>query len=70
MKRLAAEGYGAIVKEAKAFTEEQKEKLWTLKLPGDHSAQVLLDTMVFLIGKKFLYEVEKSTEIYDFINSH
>ena len=53
MKRLTGEGYGSIVKEAEAFTEEQEEKLWTLKLLGDHSAQVLLDTMVFLIGKNF-----------------
>ena len=65
MKRLAAEGYGVIVKEAEAFTEDQEEKLCTLKLLGDHSAQVLLDTMVFLIGKKFCFakwkRAQKST---------
>jgi hypothetical protein len=48
MKRLTAH-----VKEAQAFTEEREEKLWNLKLLGCHSAQVLLDTMVFLIGRTF-----------------
>ena len=39
MKRLTAQGYGVDVKEAQAFTEEQEEKLWNLKLLGCHSAQ-------------------------------
>ena len=62
MKSLAAGGYGAIVKEAEAFTEDQEEKLCTLKLLGDHSAQVLLDTMVFLIGKKFCFAKWKTAQ--------
>ena len=47
------EGYGAVSKEAQAFTEEQEEKLWSLKVLGDHSPQVLLNTLVFLIGRNF-----------------
>jgi hypothetical protein len=39
MKRFTAQGYGVDVKEAQAFTEEQEEKLWNLKLLGCHSAQ-------------------------------
>ena len=53
IKRLTGERFNAILKEAEAFTEEQEQKLWTLKLLGDHSAQVLLDTIVFLTGKTF-----------------
>lgn len=53
MKRLTTLGYGIDVRQAEAFTEEQEEKLWSLKLLGDYSAKVLLDTMVFLIGRNF-----------------
>ena len=52
MKRLTAQGYAVVVKEAEAFTEEQKEKLWNLKLVGDHCPQVL-NTTVFMIGRNF-----------------
>ena len=37
MKPLTVQGYGVVVNEAEAFTEEQEEKLWNLKLLGDHS---------------------------------
>lgn len=53
MKRLTSVGVGSNVKQAEPFSDEQEEKLWALKLLGSHSPQVLLDTMVFLIGKHF-----------------
>ncbi|XP_078383318.1 zinc finger MYM-type protein 4-like [Oculina patagonica] len=51
MKRLTGMGVGSKVKEAQAFSEEEENKLWNLGLLGDSSPKVLLDTMVFLIGK-------------------
>lgn len=53
MKRLTAMGIGSNVKEAQAFSEDEENKLWNLGLLGDSSPRVLLDTMVFLIGKNF-----------------
>ena len=38
---------------AQAFSEAQEDKLWNSKLLGDHTGSVLLNTMVFLIGKNF-----------------
>ena len=46
IKRLTAQEHGIVVKVV-------EEKLWNLKLLGDHSPQVLLDTMVFMIGRNF-----------------
>ena len=46
-------GIGSNVKEAQAFSEDEENKLWNLGLLGDSSPRVLLDTMVFLIGKNF-----------------
>jgi hypothetical protein len=53
MKRLTRIGLGSENKQADPFSEEQENKLWELGLLGDYSAKVLLDTMVFLIGKHF-----------------
>jgi hypothetical protein len=53
MKRLTGQGVGANVKQAQALSEADEDKLWTSKLLGDHTASVLLSTMVFLIGKNF-----------------
>ncbi|CAB4001394.1 Hypothetical predicted protein [Paramuricea clavata] len=53
MKRLTGQGVGANVKQAQAFSEADEDKLWTSKLLDDHTASVLLNTMVFLIGKNF-----------------
>jgi hypothetical protein len=50
MKRLTGQGVGANVKQAQAFSEADEDKLWTSELLGDHTASVLLNTMVFLIG--------------------
>ena len=53
MKRLTALGVGANIKEAQSFTEEQEEKLWSMRLLWDHSPTVLLNTLVFMIGRNF-----------------
>ena len=53
MKRLTRAGVGSSVKEAQPFSEEEENKLWDLELLGDNSAKVLLNTMVFLMGKNF-----------------
>ena len=52
-KRLTSMGVGATIKQAEAFTEAEEEQLWTSELLGGHSAEALLDTMLFLIGKNF-----------------
>ena len=53
MKRLTSLGMGLNVKQAQLFSEDEEEKLWSSKVLGSHNAQVLLDTLVFLIGKNF-----------------
>lgn len=53
MKRLTRIGVGSNVKEAQPFSNEDENKLWDLGLLGDDSGKVLVDTMVFLIGKNF-----------------
>ena len=53
MKRLTGMGVGSKVKEAQAFSEQEEIQLWNLGLLGDSSPKVLLDSMVFLIGKNF-----------------
>lgn len=46
MKCLTLVDFGASVKQAESFSDEQEEKLWALNLLGAHSPQVLLDTMI------------------------
>ena len=55
MKRLSLTGLGvgSNIKEGQALSEDEENKLWKLGLLGDSSPRVLLDTMVFLIGKNF-----------------
>ena len=53
MKRLTKVGVGSSVNEVRPFSEEHENKLWDLWLLGDHSAKVLLNIMVFLMGKNF-----------------
>ena len=52
MKRLASKGKG-VKKQAQPITCEEEERLWQLGLLGDHSAQALVDTMVFQMGLYF-----------------
>ena len=66
MKRLNGLGIKVKVKEAEAFSREKKEKLWSLKRLRDHSPNVLLDTMVFLIGKNFSLRSGKEHHILQF----
>ena len=53
MKRLTNIGVGSTVKQAEPLCEDQEQKLWNLGLLGEDSPSVLLNTMVFLIGKDF-----------------
>ena len=50
---LTGLGVGSNIKEGQALSEDKENKLWKLGLLGDSSPRVLLDTMVFLIGKNF-----------------
>ncbi|KXJ18901.1 Zinc finger MYM-type protein 3 [Exaiptasia diaphana] len=52
-KRLLSLGVGANAKISETFSNEHEEKLWDLKLLGSHTPDVLLDTLLFLIGKNF-----------------
>ena len=41
------------IKEGQALSEDEENKLWKLGILGDSAPRVLLDTMVFPIGKNF-----------------
>ena len=51
MKQISAMGKGK--KQAQPISTEEEEILWQLGLLGDHSAQALVDTMVFQMGLFF-----------------
>ena len=51
MKIRTSEGIGNNVRQAQILSTFDEELLWGLELLGDSSLQVLLDTVVFLIGK-------------------
>ena len=53
MNRLTNIGVGSTVRQAEPLGEEEEQKLWNLGLLGKDSPSVLLNTMVFLIGKNF-----------------
>ena len=53
VERLTGLGVGSNIKEGQALSEDEENKLWKLRLLGNSSPRVLLDTMVFLIGKNF-----------------
>jgi len=53
LKQLNATGKFIHKKKANVITEEMEEILWEKGLLGDHSPQVLCDTMVYLIGLCF-----------------
>ena len=53
MKRLTGLGVGVKKKQAGPISIEEESILWEKKLLGDHSPQVLLDTMIFLCGIHF-----------------
>ena len=53
MKRLQSTGLGSVKRQAEVITEEDKETLWRKGLLGDHTPQVLLDSMVYYCGLHF-----------------
>ena len=53
MKRLRATGLGTKCKQAEPLTVAEENQLWEKGLLGNHSPQVLLDTMLFLCGIHF-----------------
>ena len=53
MKRIQQLGVGATKKQAEILTELEEEILWERGLLGDHSPQMLLDTIVFYTGLYF-----------------
>ena len=50
MKRLTSLGVGVKRHQAEPITVDEENRLWELRLLGDHSPQALLDTMVYLNG--------------------
>ena len=53
MKRLRSTGLGVKKRKAEPISISDENLLWEKKLLGDHSARVLLDTMVFYYGMYF-----------------
>ena len=53
MKRLAASGTGAVIRQAQAFTRGQEDLLWRNKILGDYNPRVLVRTILVLNGKHF-----------------
>ena len=53
MKRLTSLGVGVKRHQAEPITVDEENKLWELRLLGDHSPQALLDTMAYLNGMNF-----------------
>ena len=57
MKRLRV-SKGATIKQAEPITLTEEATLWDQKLLGDHSPQVLVDTMVYMCGVFFTLRSE------------
>ena len=53
MKNLTRQGFGNTIRQAEAFTAEQEDRFWKMKLLGDHNPKVLLRTLLYLNGKHF-----------------
>lgn len=53
MKRLQAKGLGSSHKQAEPLTIDEEELLWQKKLLGDHSPEVLINTIIFMNGLYF-----------------
>ena len=53
MKRLQSTGLGSVKRQAEVITEEDEETLWRKGLLGDHTPQVLLDSIVYYCGLHF-----------------
>ena len=51
MKIRTLQGVGKTVKKAQILTAFEEEYLWSLGLLGDHDAETLLNTVVFVLGK-------------------
>ena len=59
MKLRTSQGVGVSVKKAQILTISDEEYLWSLGLLGRHSPEVLLNTVVFIIGKGFALRAGK-----------
>ena len=59
MKLHTSQGVGVSVKKAQILTISDEEYLWSLGLLGRHSPEVLLNTVVFIIGKGFALRAGK-----------
>ena len=53
MKRLNATGNYIEKRQAQVITASDEDYLWNLRLLGEHSPQVLLDTIVYMVGLYF-----------------
>ena len=59
MKMRTAAGIGTSVKKANFMSSSNEDYLWSLGFLGTHSPDVLLNTVVFIMGKGFALRAEK-----------
>ena len=53
MKLHTSQGIGTCVKQAEILSPGDEDLLWGLGLLGYHSAETLLNTVIFMVGKGF-----------------
>ena len=59
MKLRTAEGVGVSVRKAQILSQSEEEFLWSLGLLGSSNPEVLLNTVIFVIGKGFALRAGK-----------
>ena len=63
MKLRTSQGIGVSVRKAEILTQSDEEYLWSLGLLGRFSPEVLLNTVIFMVGKGFALRAGKEHQV-------